>query len=363
MGKVFISYRREDAAGYARAIYEELTERFTPDRIFMDVDAIEPGLPFDEVIRDAVGQCEVLLVLIGARWLAPQSDGKTRLDDERDFVRLEIAAALARNIRVIPVLLDGAPMPKEADLPEALRGLVWRNAIEVSNSRFPADVGRLTEVLAKVLGDEEKAPPARPPAVTTAASPAPSPSTSTAGTSTPGTVASSPVNASSGTAGTQPANARPEALAHADERPAGKRADARILAAVLAVAVVAALVALWPGRTPSTVTEVSPENALPQLVLALPAYGVVFGSDRTIEAARDEIQRASQSGIKDAALYFRNGFFASVAHAESRAEADRILGIVRAFGNDPYATRMETWCMQPQARAGYVECAAATAKQ
>ena len=147
MGKVFISYRREDAAGYARAIYEELTERFTADRIFMDVDAIEPGLPFDEVIRNAVGQCEALLVLIGARWLAPQPDGKTRLEDERDFVRLEIAAALARNIRVIPVLLDGTPMPKEAELPEALRGLVWRNAIEVSNTRFPSDVDRLAQVL------------------------------------------------------------------------------------------------------------------------------------------------------------------------------------------------------------------------
>jgi hypothetical protein len=149
MGKVFISYRREDAAGYARAIYEELTERFTADRIFMDVDAIEPGLPFDEVIRNAVGQCEALLVLIGARWLAPQPDGKTRLEDERDFVRLEIAAALARNIRVIPVLLDGTPMPKEAELPEALRGLVWRNAIEVSNTRFTSDVDRLAQVLAK----------------------------------------------------------------------------------------------------------------------------------------------------------------------------------------------------------------------
>lgn len=358
MGKVFISYRREDAAGYARAIYEELTERFTPDRIFMDVDAIEPGLPFDQVIRDAVGQCEVLLVLIGARWLAPQSGGKTRLEDERDFVRLEIAAALARNIRVIPVLLDGAPMPKEADLPEALRGLVWRNAIEVSNSRFSADVGRLTEVLAKVLGEGENALPARPAGAASAASPAPSPSTST-----PGTVSSSPGNASRGTAGAQPASARPEAPARTDQRPVGKRSDARILAGVLAIAVAAVLVALRPDRTPSTDTEVAPGNAPPELVLALPAYGVVFGSDKTIEAARDEIQRASRSGIKDAALYLRNGFFASIAPAESRAEADRILGIVRAFGNDPYAARMETWCLQPQAREGYVECAATTAKQ
>jgi len=162
MGKVFISYRRDDAAGYARAIYEALTERFSRDHIFMDVDTIEPGLPFDEVIRDAVGQSEVLLVLIGPRWLVPDAEGRSRLEDDRDFVRLEIAAALARNIRVIPVLLDGTPMPAETALPEPLRGLAWRNALEVSNSRFTFDVERLTNVLARVL--EDRADPAGAPA-------------------------------------------------------------------------------------------------------------------------------------------------------------------------------------------------------
>ena len=285
MGKVFISYRRQDAAGYARAIYEELTERFTPDRIFMDVDAIEPGLPFDEVIRNAVGQCEALLVLIGSRWLAPQPDGRTRLEDERDFVRLEIAAALARNIRVIPVLLDGTPMPREAELPEALRGLVWRNAIELSNTRFTADVNRLAEVLAKVLGDGDKAPPASAAGATIAASPPPSSSALTSAT----------VKSSSATAGAQSATAEPEPrleqTARAGERPGGRRLDAKILAGVLGAAVMAAVVALWPDRTPSTVTKDLPGNAPPRLALALPAYGVVFGSDKTIEAARDAAEQ------------------------------------------------------------------------
>uniref|UniRef100_UPI00257B3134 toll/interleukin-1 receptor domain-containing protein n=1 Tax=Thauera sp. TaxID=1905334 RepID=UPI00257B3134 len=169
MGNVFISYRRDDAAGYARAIYDQLTERFDTAQVFMDVDAIEPGLPFDEVIRNAVGQCEVLLVLIGSRWMEVQPDGRRRLDDERDFVRLEIAAALARNIRVIPVLLDGVQMPAEDLLPEPMRGLVWRNALEVSNTRFTSDVNRLADVLARVLGEAERSASATTEAATKSA--------------------------------------------------------------------------------------------------------------------------------------------------------------------------------------------------
>lgn len=341
MGKVFISYRREDAAGYARAIYEELTERFGPERVFMDVDAIEPGLPFDEVIRNAVGQCEVLLVLIGARWLAPQSDGRSRLEDERDFVRLEIAAALARKIRVIPVLLDGTPMPQEAELPEALRGLVWRNALELSNTRFGADISRLVEVLTRVLGGADEAmrspgegmnaPPSGRPAVV---APAPAP----------------PVAAE---------------VAGATAGNGGGRQRTAVVAGLVVLAAAIAAIALWPQRTPPppVADKVVAGNAPPRLALALPAYGVVFGSDRTLAAARDEIRRASRSGVEGAEVYFRNGHFASIAPAESRAEAERILGIVRAFGTDPYATRMEAWCAQPQARDGYVECAGTAATQ
>ena len=157
-GHIFISYRRDDSAGYTRAIYEQLAKRFTKERIFMDVDAIEPGLPFDEVINQAVSRCEILLAMIGKRWMEQQPGVGPRVNDEKDFVRLEIAAALSRNVRVIPVLLDGAGMPTEELLPEPLRALARRNAIEISNSRFNSDVDRLIEAVSKALGESNVSP-------------------------------------------------------------------------------------------------------------------------------------------------------------------------------------------------------------
>jgi hypothetical protein len=154
LGDIFISYRRDDAAGFARALHEQLVTRFPGRRVFMDVEAIEPGLPFAEVIQRAIGECAVLLVLIGQRWLEPRANGQPRLFDPQDFVRLEITAALKRNVRVIPVLLEGTPMPLAAALPEPLQPLVERNAIELGNSRFSADIERLASVVRRSLGDE-----------------------------------------------------------------------------------------------------------------------------------------------------------------------------------------------------------------
>ena len=160
-GHIFISYRRDDTAGFTRAIYDQLAERFTNERIFMDVDAIEPGLPFDEVITQAVSRCEILLAMIGKHWMDQQPGAVPRINDEKDFVRLEIAAALSRNIRVIPVLLDGVSMPSEELLPEPLRALARLNAIEIGGgARFRSDVERLIKVVSKVLG-ESNAPPSQ----------------------------------------------------------------------------------------------------------------------------------------------------------------------------------------------------------
>ena len=117
----------------------------------MDVDAIEPGIPFDESIQRALDQCEVLLVVIGKRWMDKQAGVAPRIHDPKDFVRLEIAAALSRNIRVIPILLDGANMPTEEELPEPLRALARRKALEVSNSRFDADIETLIGVIRTVV--------------------------------------------------------------------------------------------------------------------------------------------------------------------------------------------------------------------
>ena len=154
-GQIFISYRREDSGGYTRAIYDQLVQRFSKERVFMDVDAIEPGLAFDEVIDQAVGHCEVLLVMTGKRWMEPEGTAGSRLNDPKDFVRVEIVAALSRNIRVIPILLDGAIMPSATALPETLRALTKRNAIDISNSRFDTDVERLVAAVGKALGQSD----------------------------------------------------------------------------------------------------------------------------------------------------------------------------------------------------------------
>jgi TIR domain len=132
--RVFISYRREGTAAYARLLYERLNDRF-PGSIFLDLKDITPGDDFERVITDKVSLCQVLVALIDRDWISRRDGrGQRRLDDPRDFVRLEIATALNRNIRVIPALLNGAVMPDEGELPECLRGLVKRQAISVTDT-------------------------------------------------------------------------------------------------------------------------------------------------------------------------------------------------------------------------------------
>jgi hypothetical protein len=173
--QIFISYRRDDTAGYARAVYEALSRSFGADRIFIDVDDIVAGLPFDEAIHQAVGQSEVLLVLIGPRWLAGQAGGPSRLMASDDFVRLEVAGGLARGMRVIPLLFDGAAMPTEAQLPEPLRPLARRQALVIDATRFAADTERLVAVLREALDEPATDATSPPPAL------APPPAPSTAG--------------------------------------------------------------------------------------------------------------------------------------------------------------------------------------
>jgi len=129
-GHIFISYRREETAYPAGWLYDRLVEHFGQGQIFKDVDSIALGDDFVEVITAAVARCDVLLALIGDRWLTITSeDGQRRLEDPGDFVRLEIEAALTRGIRVIPVLVDGARMPRAGDLPASLAKLVRRQAL------------------------------------------------------------------------------------------------------------------------------------------------------------------------------------------------------------------------------------------
>jgi hypothetical protein len=151
MSKIFSSYRRDDSAGYAQTIYRELVQHFSKDQVFMDVDTVEAGVDFVRVIEEAVGECDVLLALIGKRWASVRRGAKARLDDPNDFVRLEIATALARDVCVVPVLVDGMRMPAEMILPTSLKALTRRNAMEISHTRFNYDVDQLITAVRKVL--------------------------------------------------------------------------------------------------------------------------------------------------------------------------------------------------------------------
>jgi Tol biopolymer transport system component len=157
-GRVFISYRRDDAAYPAGWLFDRLAERFGEEQIFKDVDSIELGDDFVETIGEAVGSTDVLLALIGEKWLTVAGeDGRRRLDDPADFVRLEIEAALARKVRVIPILVEGASMPSEDELPASLMPLARRQALELSPARFASDTGRLLSVLERTLAEAHTA--------------------------------------------------------------------------------------------------------------------------------------------------------------------------------------------------------------
>ncbi len=153
-GRIFISYRREETAYPAGWLYDRLADNFGGGQVFKDVDSIQLGDDFVEVITRAVGSCDVLLALIGDQWLTiSDKDQRRRIDDPDDFVRLEIEAALTRKVRVIPILVDGARMPQAEELPASLAGLVRRQALELSPSRFEFDTSRLLKVLDWTLAE------------------------------------------------------------------------------------------------------------------------------------------------------------------------------------------------------------------
>ncbi len=158
MGSIFISYRRSDSAGESGRLSDDLIARFGSSHIFMDVDAIQPGIDFRKAIRDNVGKCRVLLAVMGPDWLeARGKDGSRRLDSENDYVRLEIAAALAREVPVVPVLVRGARMPKADQLPEELRELAYRNSVELTHARWKSDVQVLGHALEPYLAADSGA--------------------------------------------------------------------------------------------------------------------------------------------------------------------------------------------------------------
>ncbi|MGB4271858.1 MAG: TIR domain-containing protein, partial [Propionicimonas sp.] len=147
IGRIFISYRRQETAWPARQLYEVLVARFGAASVFKDVDDIEPGDDFVDRITDAVAACDVLLALIGPQWLTMTDDkGRRRLDNPEDFVRLEVKAALSRNVRVVPILVDGARMPPAEELPDDLAAITRRQAVEINPVGFNTE--RLLATLA-----------------------------------------------------------------------------------------------------------------------------------------------------------------------------------------------------------------------
>ena len=165
-GRIFISYRRDDTAYPAGWLYDRLVERFGAEQIFKDVDSIELGDDFVAVLTEAVGSTDVLLALIGDKWLTiTGEDGERRLDDPEDFVRLEIEAALTQKVRVIPILVEGAEMPAADELPASLAPLSRRQALELSSSRFTFDSDRLLAVLERTLSEAAGVADEREPAV------------------------------------------------------------------------------------------------------------------------------------------------------------------------------------------------------
>src|SRR5271157_420441 len=132
MSNVFVSYRRQDSSDITGRISDYLKAKHGAYSLFKDVDSIPAGEDFREILRDAVNQCDVVLAVIGKEWIsAMDANGRRRVDDPNDYVRVEILTALERKIPVIPVLVENVAMPPAEELPEPLRPLVFRNAVPV----------------------------------------------------------------------------------------------------------------------------------------------------------------------------------------------------------------------------------------
>jgi DNA-binding beta-propeller fold protein YncE len=227
--RIFISYRHADSAGYAGRLYDRLKLRYGDEQIFMDLE-MDYGIDFVERIDAAVSSCAVMLVMIGPGWLNARDEAeKRRLDDSDDFVRIEVSSALVRSTRVIPILVGDATMPGNDELPPELKALARRNALELSDSRWEYDVGRLVQTVDGVINAREEQVAEQPKAMAAA----------------PSQVVTPP----------RPAVTRPRAAARASQaresevvdpepalEPARSIATRRPSTAMVAVAVVAALV-------------------------------------------------------------------------------------------------------------------------
>jgi hypothetical protein len=157
--KIFLSYRREDSSGQAGRLNDRLALEFGRDSIFMDVDGIPLGTDFVRRLTAEVASCDVLLAVIGPKWIDIRDEYENRrIDDPNDFVRVEIGAALNRDIPVIPILLDGTKMPRVQQLPSDLHALAVRNALDLRHASFHSDLDRLIRELRLQTDKREQSP-------------------------------------------------------------------------------------------------------------------------------------------------------------------------------------------------------------
>jgi hypothetical protein len=156
-GSIFICYRREDSADVTGRIYDRLADHYGPERVFMDVEAIRLGYDFRSEIDQTIKVCSIGIVVIGDKWLA-DVDGKRRIDDENDRVRIEIESALRREIPIIPVLTRGASHPTKAMLPASLEDLAYRHGTSIRHEHFHGDMDSLITQMEKLLARHETTP-------------------------------------------------------------------------------------------------------------------------------------------------------------------------------------------------------------
>jgi hypothetical protein len=150
--KIIVSYRRSDSAMAGR-IFDRLAQHFGKTNLFIDIDNVPFGVDFRKHIDDALQASNILIAVVGEKWLGPQAGGKRRILNEADPVRVELETALRRGITVLPVLLDGTSMPDPAELPDTIRDFAYRNALEVESGRdFNIHVERLIRAVEQIVG-------------------------------------------------------------------------------------------------------------------------------------------------------------------------------------------------------------------
>jgi TIR domain-containing protein len=156
--RVMVSYRRSDSNDITGRIYDRLTQAFGRDAVFKDVDSIPFGVDFRHHLQEAVSRCQAVLVVIGKSWVeAPDERGGRRLDDARDFVRIEVETALQRGVPVIPLLVKGASIPDEEELPPSLQDLAFRNGLAIRDDPdFHRDMDRLIRDLERHFGGKAR---------------------------------------------------------------------------------------------------------------------------------------------------------------------------------------------------------------